>query len=500
MNRFENVADEVADRTTGGKLSHLIKAATSRQMSYGYSHPANLPDDGRLVAGYKPMMWFMALLLAAFVTGCGGGNGILASGAAKAITSFSLAWNTGTPGTATGTINETATPKTIVVPVPPGTNLTALVATFTTTGASVKVGTTVQQSGISANDFTTAKTYIVTAADGTTATYTVTVASWFVDPLGADDGSHGAATGAAAFKTIQYAISDSRVLAGDTVLVAAGTYTEVGQIVINKNLTVVGADKTATIIKPAQDTGDSSSADARGWFLVPAGITFNLGNVTLDGTGKLIYMGLYYWGNGTVNNCIISNIKYNESGPDYQGRGMIIKGNVNVSNSTFTEMGRIGVQYFGGGGTASGNTFTGKGAGNWLDYGFDIGNGAIVNVQNNTISNDTGVVGTDGSAAVLVSTYFGPGTTATIAGNTLTDNSMGIAVGVDTADTSAVVAHNNTISANAFGIVSTQPVVDATNNWWGSASGPYHATLNPSGTGNDVSDYVDFTPWLTVAP
>jgi len=497
MNRFINVTDEVADRTTGETLSHPTKAASS-QMSYGYSHPANLPDDGRLVAGYKPMMWFMALLLAAFLTGCGGGNGSSAPSAAKAITSFSLAWTTGTPSSATGYINQTD--KTIVVPVPSGTNKAALVATFAFTGVSVKVETLVQQSGTTANDFTTPKEYIVTAADGTTAPYTVSVAEWFVDSLGADDVSHGAATGASAFKTIQYAISDSRLLAGDTILVGAGTYTEVGQIVINKNLNIVGADKATTIIKPAQDTGNSVSGDARGWFLVPAGITFNLGNVTLDGTGRLIYMGLYYWGNGTVNNCIISNIKYNESGPDYQGRGMIIKGNVNVTNSTFTEMGRLGIQYFTGSGTASGNAITGKGAGAWLDYGFDIGSGAIVNVQNNTISNNTGVVGTEGSAAVLVSTYFGAGTTATLTGNTLTDNSIGIAVGVDASDTSVVVAHSNTISANAFGIASTQPVVDATYNWWGSASGPYHATLNPSGTGNHVSDFVNFTPWLTVAP
>lgn len=40
----------------------------------------------------------------------------------------------------------------------------------------------------------------------------------------------------------------------------------------------------------------------------------------------------------------------------------------------------------------------------------------------------------------------------------------------------------------------------AENNWWGSASGPYHATLNPSGTGNKVSDNVDFTPWAKWTP
>lgn len=39
--------------------------------------------------------------------------------------------------------------------------------------------------------------------------------------------------------------------------------------------------------------------------------------------------------------------------------------------------------------------------------------------------------------------------------------------------------------------------IDATKNWWGSDSGPYHSTLNPSGTGNSVSDGVTFNPWST---
>ena len=64
---------------------------------------------------------------------------------AKAITAYSLAG-------ATGVINEGA--KTIAVTVPYGTVVTALKATFTTTGASVKIGSTVQVSGTTANDCT----------------------------------------------------------------------------------------------------------------------------------------------------------------------------------------------------------------------------------------------------------------------------------------------------------------------------------------------------------
>ena len=45
----------------------------------------------------------------------------------------------------------------------------------------------------------------------------------------------------------------------------------------------------------------------------------------------------------------------------------------------------------------------------------------------------------------------------------------------------------------------TDPV-DARFNWWGDASGPYHPTLNPTGSGDAVSDYVLFDPWLTEPP
>jgi hypothetical protein len=120
-------------------------------------------------------IWFLVLLLVAFVAGCGGSDTAAQNSAqpsaltsAKAITAYSL-------NGATGTIDETA--KTIAVTMPYGTDVTALVATSTTTGASVTAGTTLAQtSGTTPNDFTSPVAYTVTAADSTTATYTVTVA------------------------------------------------------------------------------------------------------------------------------------------------------------------------------------------------------------------------------------------------------------------------------------------------------------------------------------
>jgi len=82
----------------------------------------------------------------------------------KDITAFSVLGHT-------GVISGTS----IAITVPYGTIVTGLVATFTTTGNSVTVGTTPQVSGITANDFTIPVTYIVTATDGLTKMYTVTV-------------------------------------------------------------------------------------------------------------------------------------------------------------------------------------------------------------------------------------------------------------------------------------------------------------------------------------
>ncbi len=89
---------------------------------------------------------------------------IVAPSPNKDITAFSIV-----SPPATGTIVGTA----INVTVPFGTN--ALVASFTTTGASVTVGAITQTSGVTMNDFASPVIYTVTAADSSAKDYTVTV-------------------------------------------------------------------------------------------------------------------------------------------------------------------------------------------------------------------------------------------------------------------------------------------------------------------------------------
>ena len=97
----------------------------------------------------------------------------IAPGPAKDITAFAFLSvdNAGLSADVLATINGTA----IAATVPFGTDVTGLVATFATTGAGVAVAGTAQVSGITANDFTSPVSYVVTAGDGSTKTYTMTV-------------------------------------------------------------------------------------------------------------------------------------------------------------------------------------------------------------------------------------------------------------------------------------------------------------------------------------
>jgi hypothetical protein len=117
----------------------------------------------------KTILWAIYLIIALGLVSCGSTNNPQgASSSSKAMTAYSFS----NPA-AIGNINESD--KTITITVPYGTDVTGLVATFTTTGASVTVGETVQVSGTTANDFTDSVVYAVTAADGSTTNYTVTV-------------------------------------------------------------------------------------------------------------------------------------------------------------------------------------------------------------------------------------------------------------------------------------------------------------------------------------
>jgi hypothetical protein len=119
-----------------------------------------------------------AALACACLLGCGvPGLSPDPQGSAKSITSFSFE-----SPPAVGTIDQGA--KSIRVDVPAGTGVSSLVAAFVTTGARVTVAGKEQRSGGTPNDFSSPLQYVVTAEDGSTASYTVTVS--IAPPLSAE--------------------------------------------------------------------------------------------------------------------------------------------------------------------------------------------------------------------------------------------------------------------------------------------------------------------------
>ena len=151
------------------------------------------------------------------------------------------------------------------------------------------------------------------------------------------------------FSSIQDAIDAADP--GDTVGVMAGTYVHVQQIIIDKDLTIIGENKDTTIIKPDPGFTDSYL------FRVNAG-EFNLSNVTLDGDGNL-YGGVRYTdpGTGTLDNNIIKNMKSSK----YMGFGVVVYGNnATVSNNTFTDIERVGVWVGADNVLVTGNTYTAR--------------------------------------------------------------------------------------------------------------------------------------------
>jgi hypothetical protein len=61
-----------------------------------------------------------------------------------------------------------------------------------------------------------------------------------------------------------------------------------------------------------------------------------------------------------------------------------------------------------------------------------------------------------------------------------------------------IIQYCNICSNNAYGVCydETAVVIPAENNWWGHLTGPYHPSTNPGGQGDQVSDHVDYAPWL----
>jgi hypothetical protein len=91
---------------------------------------------------------------------------------------------------------------------------------------------------------------------------------------------------------------------------------------------------------------------------------------------------------------------------------------------------------------------------------------------------------------------------STVSGNVIEDAADSGVRAEQSINASNVMVTYNSIAQNSnFGVFNNgSGTMDARNNWWGDASGPYNQQLNPSGRGDNVSDNVNFQPWLEQQP
>lgn len=337
------------------------------------------------------------------------------------------------------------------------------------------------------------------------------------------------------YTNIQQAIDDASP--GDTISVADGTYEE--DLVINvTNLTLESKNGPAvTIIKGvATLPWGSWPLAAPNIEILAAGVSINgftiespdvpdgnySSGIVLDGTdvdindNDFVSIGAgdggcvviqTYRDNVLGYNSDISGLNIHDN--DFSGApdgyvGVFINhtlegsGIVTVQDNTFTGNMYQGVVTERSNVVITGNTLTASGSGDaviLLDWGpsgdqSDSRELSNIAVTDNNIANfgRAMVVGNNIHTQVL--------TGISITNNDVTGNATGILV---RSSADGVVANYNKITGNStYGAENTDAaVLDATLNWWGDATGPYHASDNPSGLGNAVSDNVDFMPWYT---
>ncbi|MDD2890188.1 MAG: T9SS type A sorting domain-containing protein [bacterium] len=311
------------------------------------------------------------------------------------------------------------------------------------------------------------------------------------------------------YSTIQAAMD--ACVASDTILVAKGTYNE--NVVFKKSkiqlISESGADSTE--IHGNGGVTISTSVSGMDISTLLYGFKITGGTGGYDGEGG----GLRMWNqNITVRKCIFTGNKANEGGGLYLERSDAIVESCLIYGNTAE------VQWSPGG--------TGGGI-----YGFsDFGPYYPVIKYNTIINNDAQGSGNfiSGGGAIALQKVAGTIIGNLIENNTSTYGNGGIAVmsqggaydipidsniirnndsiGIDMRYLTATNAHinNNQITGHHYGLCFSYravKVLDATNNWWGAESGPYHKTLNPSGTGDGIEDTVistvhsvDFDPWI----
>lgn len=235
-------------------------------------------------------------------------------------------------------------------------------------------------------------------------------------------------------------------------------------------------------IEDNEVTGHNSDQDGAGIFIYHSGHPEWCKNITIRNntiTGNIRGIVAYYASESTIEGNIITT----DSGIFDPGQAAIKLDNANnieVKNNTISSCDGPGitVQSYDSAHNSSDNFFTGNKINNAMFAGvFIYGPYA----QGNTFENNF-ITGT----TVLTIWDAWDEWRETQADGVFIDHDGG---------TGHVFNYNNINNNDGDGMENQVGTVDATNNWWGDCTGPYHLT-NPTGGGDAVSDGVNYNLWL----
>ena len=315
-------------------------------------------------------------------------------------------------------------------------------------------------------------------------------------------------------------------LTGNTVVVAAGTYNQ--QITVNKDITLTGATGDYTTSDAVIDLGSTSTYAIR--------LEQGCDGATIEGLEIINSYGIYVdsnaggEGNVTIQNNYVhdlfvssdltggffvnascwppleswriqGNTLENITGSLSSGLRPENMKNVVISGNTINNMGYSGILLINVDGAIVSNNIIG----NITRAGIQVDSYCTRDID--IIDNIIMQANTGGYSGYGGIRFYGqytpdphgdPPAEITVTGNTCNDSYNGLAVrdGENISGRNISVNSNSFINNSNMGVYhGGNGILDATNNWWGNITGPYHSTDNPSGTGDNVSDNVTFWPW-----
>jgi len=287
-------------------------------------------------------------------------------------------------------------------------------------------------------------------------------------------------------------------VAGDTILVAPGTYAENVSIPPGKdNLKLLGAGVPDTILSPASGLAISVSSPVtiKGFYILQSdggtGIEMQVaGTSGINGNPGVIEANKLESPSGSRGNGI--DFK------DYDINYWVIKDNELINRKLAIYLNRASHLVI------SGNTLSGYKEGIGMNWDGEPAHDLMI-VGNNFLGTDypfTEPELLEKAAIMLGEVSYN----VEIYENEITGSPNGIRIpdhASGVTNLSNVHINVNNIQGNTnYGITNdVSVVVDATYNWWGSINGPTHAgnTFNVGDQGDAVSDYVDYAPWLDKA-